>query len=62
MTGHRANGIDPDELMPLYAENQFIHLIPSLDFEEQREFREGTQAAEIIDYFAANFAKSVPEK
>jgi len=62
MTGHRTDGIDPDELMSLYGENQFIHLVPSLDFEEQREFRQGTQAAEVIDYFAANFAKSVPEK
>ena len=33
-----------------------------LDFEEQREFRQGTQAAEVIDYFAANFARPVPEK
>lgn len=55
MTGLRSGGLDPEAVMSLYAENQFIHLIPSIDFEEQRRFREGTQAAEVIDYFAANF-------
>ena len=38
--------------MSLYADHQFIHLIPSLDFEEQRRFRQGTQASELIDYFS----------
>ncbi|QFT34098.1 hypothetical protein FIV00_26620 [Labrenzia sp. THAF82] len=55
MTGLRSGGLDPEILMSLYAENQFIHLMPSIDFEEQRRFREGTQASEVIDYFAANF-------
>jgi len=55
MTGLRSGGSDPEALMSLYAENQFIHLIPSIDFEEQRRFREGTQSSELIDYFAANF-------
>lgn len=55
MTGLRSGGLDPEAVMSLYAENQFIHLTPSIDFEEQRRFREGTQAAEVIDYFAANF-------
>lgn len=55
MTGLRTSGLDPEVLMSLYAENQFIHLTPSLDFEEQRRFREGTQAAEVIDYFTTNF-------
>ncbi|MFB0872666.1 MULTISPECIES: hypothetical protein [unclassified Sphingobium] len=55
MTGLRADGLDPEKLMPLYAEDQFIHLIPSVDFAEQKQFRRGTQAAEVIDYFAANF-------
>jgi hypothetical protein len=39
-----------------YADHQFIHLVPSTDFEEQRRFRQGTQAADLIDYFAANFS------
>ena len=55
MTGLRAGGLDPDVLMALYADHQFIHLIPDLDFEAQRRFRQGTQASQVIDYFAANF-------
>lgn len=55
MTGLRKGGLDPDAVMPLYAEDQFIHLIPNIDFEEQRRFRQGTQAAEIIDYFSEHF-------
>lgn len=56
MTGLRPGGLDPEALMPLYADDQFIHLVPDLDFEAQRQFRQGTQASEMIDYFAANFA------
>jgi hypothetical protein len=56
MTGLRSGGLDPEALMSLYADDQFIHLIPDIDFEAQRQFRQGTQASEVIDYFAANFA------
>lgn len=56
MTGLRDGGLDPEKLMSLYAEDQFIHLIPSVDFAAQKAFRQGTQAAEVIDYFAENFA------
>ena len=55
MTGLRPGSLDPDALMSLYAEDQFIHLLPDIDFEAQRQFRQGTQASEVIDYFAANF-------
>lgn len=55
MIGHRSGGIDPDALMPLFADEQFIHLLPDLDFKAQREFRRGTQASEMIDYFSRNF-------
>jgi hypothetical protein len=55
LAGLRSGGLDPEAVASLYAENQFIYLTPSLDFEEQRQFREGTQAAEVIDYFATNF-------
>ena len=41
--------------MSLYADDQFIHLVPSINFDEQKQFRKGTQAAEMIDYFARNF-------
>ncbi|RUV71553.1 MAG: hypothetical protein EOR26_25710 [Mesorhizobium sp.] len=54
LTGLRTGGLDPAALISLYREGQFIHLLPSLDFEEQRRFRQGTQAAEVIDYFTNN--------
>ena len=56
MTGHRTDGIDAEALMSLYSDEQFIHLIPSVDFAEQREFRQGSKAAEAIDYLAARFS------
>ena len=56
MTGHRTEGLDPDDLLPLFGDDQLIHMLPDLDFEAQKEFRRGTQASEMIDYFAANFA------
>lgn len=55
LAGLRHGGPDAEAVMSLYAEDQFIHLVPSVDFDEQRRFRQGTQAAEVIDYFAANF-------
>lgn len=56
MTGQRNGGLDPEKLIPLYSDGQFIHLLPNVDFAEQKKFRRGTQAADVIDYFAANFA------
>ena len=59
-TGLRAPLLDPQEVMSLYAEDQFIHMVPSLDFEQQKRFRQGTQASEMIEYFAKNFgAKTI---
>lgn len=55
MTGHRAGGLDPEALLSLYSDDQFIHLVPSIDFDEEKRFRRGTQAAESIEYFASNF-------
>ena len=55
LAGLRSGGPDPMAVMAQYADNQLIHLIPSIDFDEQRRFRKGTQAAELIDHFAANF-------
>ena len=55
LTGRKTNGLDPTLLLSLYKDEQLIHMLPSLNFEEQRRFREGTQAAEVIDYFARNF-------
>jgi hypothetical protein len=45
------------ELIDLYAEDQFIFLMPDLDIEKQKEFRRNTQAGEVIDYFAKHFHK-----
>ena len=52
LAGLRKPATNAEELFSLYADAQFIHLVPSLDFDEQKEFRRGTQAAEVIDYFA----------
>lgn len=55
LAGLRSPAIDAEEAFGLYADDQFIHLVPSLDFEQQKEFRRGTQAAEVIEYFAKHF-------
>lgn len=55
LTGRRKGGLDPHALLPLFRDDQIIHMLPSLDFEAEKAFRKGTQAAEVIDYFAANF-------
>ncbi len=57
LTGQRPAEIDPERVLSLYRDDQFIHLIPSIDFEEQKKFREGTQANEIIEYFGKHFHK-----
>lgn len=54
--GLKTGGLDPEAVIALYKDEQFIHLIPDVDFEGQRRFRQGTQAAEVIDYFAQHFA------
>jgi hypothetical protein len=55
LTGQRIGGLDANAVLGLYADHQFIHMMPSIDFAEQRRFRQGSQAAELIDYFAAHF-------
>ena len=55
LTGLRPPLLDPQTVMSLYADDQFIHLVPSINFDEQKQFREGAQAAEMIDYFARHF-------
>jgi hypothetical protein len=55
LAGLHSGGLDPEAVLSLYSDHQFIHMIPSVDFDEQRRFRKGTQAAELIDYFSANF-------
>lgn len=55
VTGLREAGVDGGAVLEAYGSDQFIHLVPSIDFQAQREFRAGTQAGEVIDYFAKNF-------
>jgi len=56
LTGQRAGGLNPHDVMSLYADHQIIHMLPSTDFEGQKRFRQGTQANEVIDYFGKNFS------
>jgi len=55
LSGLRQPLLDPEIVLSLYADEQFIHLMPSINFDEQKQFREGAQAAEMIDYFAKHF-------
>lgn len=58
LTGQRSDGLSPNDLISLYSEcadEQLIHLLPSIDFSENKKFRGGTQASEVIDYFSRNF-------
>ena len=55
VAGLRETGIDGAAVLGAYKPDQFIHLVPSIDFEAQRKFRAGTQADKVIDYFAKNF-------
>lgn len=53
--GLRKRGLDPEKAIPLFDEDEIIHLLPSWDIEEQRRLWSGAQGAETIDDFAANF-------
>ena len=57
ITGQRVGALDAREVMALYGDHQLIHMLPSTDFDDQRRFRQGTQASQVIDYFAENFHK-----
>lgn len=57
LMGLRTPLLNPHAVMSLYSDDQFIHMLPSIDFDEQKRFREGTQAAQMIDYFAKNFSE-----
>ena len=59
LTGQRPPLLDPQAVMSLYSDDQFIHLLPSIDFDEQKRFREGAQAAEMIDYFTKHFGTKI---
>ncbi len=55
LIGQRNSGLDPDDLLQLFKDDQFIHMVPDTDFEAQKEFRKGCQAAEMMEYFVAHF-------
>ena len=46
------------EVPGLYGEDNIIFLMPSLDFEANRQFRSGTNAQALINFFAKNFSTS----
>ena len=62
ITGYREAGLDAEAVISAYAEDQFIHLVPSVDFEAQKRFRTGTQADEVIDYFGSHFFETTPRR
>tara|TARA_R110002073_G_C9494335_1_gene581084 strand:- start:7887 stop:8246 length:360 start_codon:yes stop_codon:yes gene_type:complete len=55
ITGKKVNDYNKS-LVDLYKDNQLIHLLPSMDFEEQKRFRKGTQGSKVIDYFSRHFS------
>jgi len=57
LTGQGGGALDAEAVLGLYEDDQFIHTVPSTDFAEQKRFRQGTQAAQLIDYLAENFYK-----
>lgn len=56
MAGLRTGGLDPEEISKIYADDQFIHMSPMIDFEENRRFRKGSRSSEMIDYFTEHFS------
>ena len=57
VTGHRLAGEGFSNALELYRDDQLIHLLPSIDFEAEKAFRQDSQASEHIDYIARNLAK-----
>ncbi|KAB2684400.1 DUF3800 domain-containing protein [Brucella tritici] len=55
MTGGDAGGLNPTDVLNLYGDGQIIHMLPSIEFEEQKRFRRGSQSSQMIDYFARVF-------
>ena len=53
--GLASNGkslLNPDEVFELYGDEQLIHLVPSINFEEEHTFRANSQASELVEYLA----------
>lgn len=60
ITGRISNGPEPEAVLRLYADDQLIHMLPSLDIEDQIAFREGTQASALIIAMPNIFPASEP--
>jgi hypothetical protein len=43
-------------ILGLYGDGNITHMLPSLNFEENKQFRSGTQANEFIDFMAKNIS------
>jgi hypothetical protein len=43
-------------VLGLYGETNLIHLLPNMDFEQNKHFHSGTHAQALIDFFAKNFS------
>lgn len=43
-------------ILELYSDHNIIHLLPSINFEEDKDFRCGTQGYDIVEYMAKNFS------
>jgi hypothetical protein len=56
LAGLRLSKANPEDVIKLYGDDQFIHMSPSLNFDEAKHFRRGTQAGEMIEYFSQHFS------
>ena len=43
-------------IIGLYGDSNIIHMLPNLNFEENKQFRSGTQAHAFIDFMSKNFS------
>jgi len=55
LTGQVAKTDYNQAVLGLYGDVNLIHLLPNLNFQEAKRFREGTSAGDFIDFFAKNF-------
>ena len=44
------------ELITLYGDNDIIYMLPSIDFDEHKEFRKGNKAEEFIQFISKNIS------
>lgn len=51
LTRQRAGALDAQEGAVLYADHHPIHMLPLIDYDQQKRFRQRTQAPQAIDYF-----------